>query len=286
MYKTRLLLSGFNNGYTNMAIDEAVFASQRENPSLFTLRLYGWKPATISLGYFQEPAQVLNFEKLNLYNVGYVKRPTGGDAIFHDAEVTYSVITPLEYILNTTISSDNDVDIATPYKIILGGILKGLELLGLNANLRGQKIFSEFQHPYCFANNSAFDIVASEKKLVGSAQRRSKKVVMQHGSIPLKFDIDKMFECLKAKSEKERQFLKNDYLKKVTSLEAELHRALTYEEVVQYIAKGWENHFNIKFEIEETTESKIDGLTETETNLVDKFSQKYKPAIDCKSDFK
>jgi len=147
-----------------MALDEALL---RADPIVPTLRTYAWNPWTLSLGYFQmtDPDVIASVRGEGL---GVVRRPTGGGAIFHGPELTYAVICPL----------------------VVHGILSlALGELGTPAEMRGNRILcsdtrcdGEF---WCFYDSTSFDLVLGDRKLVGSAQRRTGRGFLMHGSIPL-----------------------------------------------------------------------------------------------------
>ena len=101
--KFRLIDSGYNDPFLNMAIDEALLTSK-----LPVLRFYRWKPATVSIGYFQSMKNEINLEKCKKLNIGFVRRLTGGKAVFHDQELTYSFIINKSFlIINLSISLTN-----------------------------------------------------------------------------------------------------------------------------------------------------------------------------------
>jgi lipoate-protein ligase A len=174
----RLIDSGPGPGAWNLALDEAIFDAVRARRSPPTLRLYGWEAPTLSLGYAQDPARDLDLAACAAAGVDVVRRATGGRAVLHDREVTYSVAVPAGTPLFGA-----GVDAA--YRAVAAGLLAGLRLLGVDAALapaaRGGA--REPRHPGCFATASRHEILAGGRKLVGSAQRRSGGAFLQHGSL-------------------------------------------------------------------------------------------------------
>lgn len=167
------------SGAVNMARDDALleFIGHGKSPS--TLRLYGWQEPTISLGYFQRIAEA---EKLDggLERLPVVRRPTGGGAILHDLELTYSLTAPLDHPL---------VAAGTHrlYALAHDAIIMALEQIGARAMRSGVTDDSgPTRGPFfCFARRHALDLVIGADKIAGSAQRRTRWAVLQHGSIVL-----------------------------------------------------------------------------------------------------
>ena len=172
----------------NMATDEAIMLSGTP-----TLRLYSWKPPAISLGYFQSLAQEIDAEKCKELGVDIVRRITGGGAVFHEHELTYSFICSEDYVPK---------DIIASYELICGAVAAALQSIGVDAK---------------FAPVN--DMVVDEKKISGSAQTRKKGMVLQHGTILLRVDIEKMFSLLLVPDEKIKDKMIAAASDRVTSLE-------------------------------------------------------------------
>lgn len=189
--KWRLLQSDPSIGAYNMALDEACLLSSTEGRSLPTLRLYSWETPTLSLGYAQKSSEV-NFQQLHERGWGLVRRPTGGRAILHTDELTYSVTAPMDdpVMAGSLLES---------YQRISKALLAALGFLGIDA--RGDAVYNVASShskldPVCFEVPSNFEITVSGKKLIGSAQARKHNGVLQHGSLPLTGDLSRVTNAL------------------------------------------------------------------------------------------
>ena len=170
----RLIESGYLDAYTNMAIDEAVFLMREKLGLPVTLRFYGWKPAAISIGYFQK-IEDPSLEQYKRQRLTIVRRFTGGGAIFHRNEITYSLAC-------STHEFPIFRDIIETQQVVHEAIILGLQNLGINAGLERKKV--KKPDPYfCFVSPSKNDIIENGQKIVGSAQRRRNRAFFQHGSI-------------------------------------------------------------------------------------------------------
>ncbi len=178
--KLRFLNSGFNDGFYNMALDAALLDSCAERNAAPALRFYGWSPPAVSLGYFQNEEDFRG-----MHGMDVVKRLTGGGAIVHDRELTFSLV----------FGEKDPVlpeDVFESYGAVCEAIVLGLGLIGIEAGVRGDSASGnpvsgpERKSPYfCFEKPSRFDVTAGGRKIAGSAQRRRKGAVLHHGSVPM-----------------------------------------------------------------------------------------------------
>ena len=250
----RFIDSGSNTASRNMAIDEAIFSCHGKGGFEYTLRLYTWTTPAVSIGYFQDLEQEINLESCKKLGIDYVRRPTGGGAILHDMELTYSFTANTGGII--------PIDICESYKVICGAIIIGLKSLGISAGNRKREVkLRERESPVCFVESSNYDIVVKGKKIVGSAQRRVKDRLIQHGSILIDFDAGKMHSILKT-SLLFGKFHK-DFVNNVTSLKQELGYSIDLGKLKRAVCLGFEELFK--------TEVKEEGLTNTEIALVEKL---------------
>ncbi len=240
--KWRLLRIREDKGAMQMAIDEAMLLARAQNLVPNTLRFFTWKPPALTIGYFQSLEQEINDSKAKEFGIDVVRRYTGGGAVFHDAELTYSLVVPEKQI---------SYEIVDSYGILCRGIIEGLRILGLE---------SEF-----YPIN---DILAGGKKISGNAQTRKRGIILQHGTILLDVDVRKMFSLLKVSDEKIRDKMIKKVEERVTSLKNELGREVSLEELQDAIIKGFEKALNIEL---------IDGeLSDKEMELAEKlYQEKY-----------
>jgi lipoate-protein ligase A len=219
----RLINSPPAAGAWNMSVDESILESVTQGLSPTTLRLYSWQPPCLSLGYAQ-PFSDVDLNNLSALGWDMVRRPTGGRAILHTDELTYSVIGLQEdpNLSGTVLES---------YQRLSAALLKALEMLGLPARADPHPSIPQNNNsprPICFEVPSTYEITVGGRKIIGSAQARKKGGVLQHGSLPLKGDLGRITAAL-ALSEDER---KNASLR--------IHsRAATVEEMLGY-APQWE----------------------------------------------
>ena len=174
-----IIQSDFRDGFYNMALDQALSDSVRNGDAPATVRFYGWNPPAVSLGRNQ-PAADIDREACRRAGVDVVRRPTGGRAVFHKDEFTYSVAA----------REDDPViggTVLDTYRMIALALLAGLKELGVPAQLvrsetRGGSIRDSAS---CFAAAGRYEITVDGRKIVGSAQRRVAGVILQQGSLIL-----------------------------------------------------------------------------------------------------
>jgi len=224
--------TGWSDGATNMATDEAIMLAVAAGKSPPTLRFYGWSPPCVSIGYAQALDQEVDLDACRRYGYTWVRRPTGGRAVLHIDELTYSVIAPLD---EPRVSGD----ILTSYRRLSRGLVTGLRLLGCRVEqanpscIRGQSASAA-----CFDAPSAYEILASGRKLVGSAQARRRRVVLQHGAIPLEGDVGRIGDVL-VLSREARTTLRDDLRRKATALDDALGRTASFHECAEALRVGF-----------------------------------------------
>jgi lipoyl(octanoyl) transferase len=231
----------------NMAIDQAVMELVSEKKVPPTLRFYGWRVPTLSIGYFQKAKKEVNLSYIKEKNLGFVRRMTGGRAVLHDKELTYSVIVPEEDpIMPKTVSES--------YRVISQGLLEGFKALGLDAYLSDpQKTKKEHMSAACFDSPSDYELVIDGKKVAGSAQTRQHGVVLQHGSILMDFDEDLLFTLLVFPSERVRQRLKEQFLQKAVAINRILSYPVSLDEVIQAFYEGFQKGIGVELQPGELT---------------------------------
>ncbi len=194
MNNWRLINSGFLSGAMNMALDEALLHSVAKGSSEPILRFYRWSPATVTLGYAQSVFSDIDLDVCRDAGLDVVRRSTGGRAVLHDQEVTYSVIAPF----NSETFGSSVLDC---YRVISEVLLKVLHKLNLPAQLVPGKAKGGQQNAakaVCFSAPSQYELVIEGRKVAGSAQKRHGQFFLQHGSIPLEMDLALLGNVLKA----------------------------------------------------------------------------------------
>lgn len=217
MIKWRFLNSGGLSPAMNMAIDEAVMQAVGEGKVEPTLRFYRWNPPSLSIGYFQKAEEEVDFAELERRGIGFVRRPTGGRAVLHDQELTYSMILSESY-------PGLPKRVTEAYRVLSEGLVHGFRRLGLAAemvNLASEEEKAKFVSmgsAACFDSPSWYELVVEGRKVAGSAQTRQKGVVLQHGSILLDMDVDLLFDLLQFPNERVKQRLKNAFVGKAVAI--------------------------------------------------------------------
>ena len=177
----RLIRDGDHDAATNMGIDEAIMSAHALGGCPPTLRLYGWDRPSISLGYFQDLSRGgIDLDYCEEAGIELVRRPTGGRAVLHGHDLTFSIV-----IAETEIPSASR-SVLGSHAWLMGGIVEGLRLLGLDAQLGAVDGAASERSADCFAHAAACDIVAGAHKVAGSAQVRRHGVILEQGSIPFR----------------------------------------------------------------------------------------------------
>jgi lipoate-protein ligase A len=232
----RLLISPPADGATNMAVDEAILHALGDGAGRPTLRFYQWQPPCLSLGYNQPWAEV-DTEACARRGYTWLRRPTGGRAILHIDELTYSITAP---------DSEPRVHggITESYRRLSRGLLAGLRSLGADVfQAQEEKVSNRQAGAACFDTPSNYEITVGGRKLIGSAQVRRRGQVLQHGALPLSGDLDRIFECLRrAPDAAWPDSLRGQAL----TLEEALGRVATFDEVAAALAAGCAGELNLE----------------------------------------
>lgn len=233
---------GSNDGKFNMDFD--VSLAQNSKPQFAILRLYRWDPYCISLGANQSFYDI-DLKKAKADNIDIVKRPTGGRAILHSEELTYSVIYPLD-MKSSAKNIYNEINLA----LRLGLIEFDSRLSEIDLE-HSQPDFKEFYKSdisaICFAVSAKSELNYKGKKLVGSAQRKLGNVILQHGSILCGEFHKKIVDYLNI-DESKRSAILGEISDTTMDLKSALNYEINYSKLTAAIKKGFENHFAIKFE--------------------------------------
>ena len=239
----RLLKTENISAARNMAIDRAVLVANSEGKSPPTVRFFTWKPPAISIGYFQSLAEEVNLDECRKLGVDYVRRITGGGAVFHDDELTYSIVIPESH-------PQIPKNVMESYDRICGAIINGLSNLGIESSYKPIN-----------------DIISDAKKISGNAQTRKLKTVLQHGTVLMDVDVEKMFSILLVPNEKIRDKLISDVKERVTSVRHLLGISISFADVANAMKVGFEEEFDIKL---------VNGkLTVEELMLAERFEKEF-----------
>ena len=228
--------SGPNIGAYNMAVDEELLSRAQGGGAVPVLRFYTWSPPAVSIGRFQHIESAVNADACRRHGFDIVRRITGGRAVLHHRELTYSIIA----------RSDNPLFPSTvlgTYKVIATGLLAGLKNLGIAAEMvsRGGRhaalVEKKAKDPACFSSPSWYEILVNGKKIIGSAQRRMRGAFLQHGSILIDYDPLLEAEVIPGGC--------GDDV--VTCIKCEVWRDVPLDAVKQAFVKGFSEELGIKF---------------------------------------
>lgn len=248
----------------NMALDEALldWHSQGEIPPV--IRFYEWNPATLSIGYFQQVHKDINLEAVKKQNLGFIRRPTGGRAVLHDQELTYSVIVTESY-------PNMPETVTEAYRVISEGILQGFRLLGLDAYFsvpETKEQLDDLKKPksaVCFDAPSWYELVVEGKKVAGSAQTRQKGVILQHGAILLDLNEELLLSVFNFATAEAKEKMRKKLPEKAVAMNQFVDTPFTIEQCVNAFSKGFETALDIELIPYE--------LTEQQTQYVEQLMQ-------------
>jgi lipoate-protein ligase A len=225
----RFLPLKVNNGYWNMALDEAILRMVIEGKSPNTLRFYKWKPSTASIGRNQSLSNEINLEFAEKSGFTVVRRITGGGAVFHDEnrEITYSIVCPIKFLVNLGANK-----VIEQFEVITQGIIKGLDIFGLK---------TEKDIIHCPA------LLLDGKKFSGNAQVRKKGFILQHGTILLDLDPELMYSVLKAPEKVGESRMVRSVRAKCIGIKNNIANFVE-DNLIISLKKGFENVLEIKLE--------------------------------------
>lgn len=257
----RFIDSGNCSPSFNMALDEALLDWHSEGKIPPTIRFYGWDPATLSIGYFQKVEKEINLDAVKEHGLGFVRRPTGGRGVLHEHELTYSVIVSEDY-------PDMPKTVTEAYRVISEGILRGFQLLGLDAYFAVPKTAEEKEalksprSAVCFDAPSWYELVVEGRKVAGSAQTRQKGVILQHGSILLDLDEDKLFSLFKYPSDRVKERMQKAFKDKAVAINEISSRKIVIDEAKEAFLKGFEEGLNIELIPYTLSDSEINDVNQ------------------------
>lgn len=248
----RVIDSGKSDAFYNMATDEAIFSlfSTTKQP---VLRFYQWRPPALSIGYFQKVSGI-DVKRCNKKGYQLVRRPTGGRAVLHDNELTYSLVQSTEAMPGS---------ISDTYKEISQALVWGLKKLDFPAKLCRRE--SKGSTPACFDSPARYEIEIAGKKVIGSAQTRKRGVLLQQGSIPLSVKVDELLELFKPSSMKLRDRM-GEVLRENAAGLGDFDGELKIGDLKQAIKGGFQDWYGVKL--------KKSWLRKEELVLADELAEK------------
>jgi lipoyl(octanoyl) transferase len=255
----RLILSPPQSGARNMALDECLLISAASKRMPPTLRLYSWEVPTLSLGYAQSFKDV-DYTSLEQLGWGLVRRPTGGRAILHTDELTYSV----------TASIDDPImsgSLLESYQRISTALLSALSVLGINANADSvypTRVPPAGKDPVCFEVPSNYEITVAGKKLIGSAQARKNNGVLQHGSLPLFGDLTRITCVLNYENEENKNKSQTALLAHAGTITSLTGLQISIDQAQKAFIEGFSRSLEISFTISELSKYELEFAEELE----------------------
>lgn len=250
--KWRLIHSPPASGSWNMAVDEALLESVQAGNALPTLRLYDWLPGTLTLGYAQ-PIRNVDFQGLEKNGWGLVRRPTGGRAILHIDEITYSVVAPIN---ETRVAGG----VLESYKRLAQALLRAVEYLDVPAigkEKNGPREPRQEPNPICFEAPSDYEITVDGKKLLGSAQARRKEGFLQHGSLPLHGDIGRIVYALSFSDEEKRERAAKRVRESAANVQSAIGRIVSWESAADAFARAFSDALDLELVRDDLTSHEV-----------------------------
>ncbi len=233
----RIIDTGALDPFANMALDEALLRGYQRYNSPPTLRIYGWKYPSLSLGFSQDPARDLDIEFCRKRSIPFVRRITGGGIILHGNELTYSLVCSKEDL-------GIPARVLSSYKIICSFLISFYKALGIEAEFACDDPDYESSgelSALCFAAKEKYDIVSSGRKIGGNAQKRSRGVIFQHGSIPFRFEAETASSFLRSKAPAGSEY-------EAACLEDMLGPHVSVPELSRTFTRAFEGSFKVKTE--------------------------------------
>ncbi|MDQ6662146.1 MAG: lipoate--protein ligase family protein [Chloroflexota bacterium] len=241
----RFLNTGIQDAAMNMAIDEAVLLHHLQGDVPPTLRVFRWQQPSISLGRFQHLEREILSEKCQQQHIALVRRPTGGRAVYHRDEFTYSIVIGKAYGVPS--------GVVAAYAYLAQGLQAALKQLGVEAELSEERV-SKQPSAACFASSTQADLTSQGFKLVGSAQVWKDDALLQQGSLPLEERSAEFFSFLRFPSDEDRASALASYQTKTTPLHT-FNAQATWEDAADAFRRGFSATLQAPFEPGELTDS-------------------------------
>lgn len=244
----RFLNTHIQDAALNMAIDEAVLLHHLRGEAPPTLRVFRWKQPSISLGRFQNVEREIRVDLCVDRGMALVRRPTGGRAVYHRDEFTYSLVSSKAYGIPS--------GIVASYAYLAQGLIAALAELGVPATLSSGRV-SKQPSAACFASSTQADLTSGGFKLIGSAQVWKDEALLQQGSLPLDDRAAEFYNLLRFSDETARTHALDQYRQQTTPLHTFAPRA-TWDDVALAFRAGFNRALDVTFEPEELTPGEWD----------------------------
>ena len=255
----RFLNTGSHSAAMNMAVDNTLLEGV-QNGGLPTVRFYTWDAPAISFGYAQDPYNEVDVENCFAAGFDLIRRPTGGRAVLHWEELTYSVVAPLD----DSISWGRRIDEA--YRSIGNCLVKGLGRFGIEAELEKNQIDAEkvprsnVSSP-CFSSIARSEVKLNGRKLVGSAQRRFTGAMLQHGSIILGNKHERLIDYLLLEDHESVRW-KKELKNKCISLSDCMKNEINVDHLIDCLFWGFSKEFNSLLRVENASDEEWNRASE------------------------
>lgn len=233
--------TGYHHAAFNMAMDEALLNWHKNGDIPPTLRFYGWQSPSLSVGRFQKVEKQIDFAGIHRHDCDFVRRLTGGSAVLHDDELTYSIVVAEDHPnIPTTVPE--------AYHILTKGILEGYRNLGIEADYAYPvgKMIRKDRSAVCFEQVAHYELVVDGKKLSGNAQTRKDGVLLQHGSIPMSINDKMLFDLFLFPSESIRDEKRLAFANKAIAINQMTNQKHTYEMLVKAFYQGFQTGLGVK----------------------------------------
>lgn len=258
--------SGHSSPAFNMALDELMLEWLSKGEIGPTIRFYGWSPEGISIGRFQDADEKIDFRQAKKYGVEIVRRQTGGRAVLHDQELTYSIVVPETHPVMPH-------SVKEAYLVISKSLLEGFRELGISAEFAiPEGVREKAESAVCFDKSSWYELLVDGKKAAGSAQMRKKGIILQHGSIPIEIDSVKLFDLFSYPTADLKQQAREAFKGKAVGINEAAEKPHTFDEVKTAFKKGFEKGLGIHLKtitLSEAQLKEISHLAETKYKNLD-----------------
>lgn len=248
--------TGSHHAAVNMALDECLLNWHSQGLIPPTLRFYGWEKPSLSVGRFQNVERTIDFDGIKKHNCQYVRRLTGGSAVLHDDELTYSIV----------ISEAHPAipkSIREAYYILSKGVLEGYRNLGVHADYAiPERKKGRDETAVCFEKIAIYEMIVDGKKISGNAQTRKKGVLLQHGSVPMSMDDRMLFDLFKFSNERFRERQRESFKKKAIAINEITNKKHSYNMLKDAFLEGFMKGLNITVKPFELTKEQWDEINQ------------------------